>query len=162
MNKVILIGRIANDIKLNYTQSGTPYIRATIAVNRRQTSRENQQTDFISLVAWRNTASFMSQYVNKGSLVSIEGQLTVSQFSSKENGQINRSTDVTVENISLLEPRSVIEKRQGSVQNINPQTNNFSNNVKFNQDMSYDENNFQFEHENEISKHDLGFDFDND
>ncbi|ADE19910.1 single-stranded DNA-binding protein [Mycoplasma crocodyli] len=128
MNKVLLIGRVASDIRYNITSSNIPYCRFTIAVSRRQ-SQPQEQTDFIPLVAWRSSADFINRYAKKGSLVSIEGTFTSSSYEGSD-GKMIRNYEVTVENINLLEPKSVIEARNnGSTQSTNT---NYINN-SFNQ-----------------------------
>lgn len=109
MNKVLLVGRISNDIRMYRTNSGISYARTSVAVNRR--SSNDKITDFIPIVAWRNSAEFLNNYASKGALVSIEGSFTSSQYEG-QNGTV-WSYEVTVDNISLLEPRSVREQRTG-------------------------------------------------
>ena len=71
LNKVVLCGRLTADPELKQTQSGIAVVTFTLAVNRRFQSRNAdganaQQADFISLVAWRQTAEFISKYFKKG------------------------------------------------------------------------------------------------
>ncbi|BDV03298.1 MAG: hypothetical protein HPPSJP_0190 [Candidatus Hepatoplasma scabrum] len=108
LNKVILIGRITNDIELRQTNTGTPLVYFTIAVNRRfrnnNSNNNQQQTDFIDCKAWNGTAETMSNYLRKGSLISVEGRLEV--FNSQlENGQYNRRVTVVVDQFSFLESK---------------------------------------------------------
>ncbi|WP_051586203.1 single-stranded DNA-binding protein [Mycoplasmopsis lipofaciens] len=110
MNKVLLVGRIANDVRSFMTPSGIPYSRTTIAVSRRTASSDNQ-TDFIPLVFWRSNSDFLTKYGGKGSLVSIEGTFTTSQY--KKDNEIIRNYEVTVDNFSFLESRQVREERMG-------------------------------------------------
>ena len=77
MNKVILLGRLTADPELRYT-SGTniPACRFRLAVDRPyQKAGEDRQTDFFNIVAWRNTAEFVSKYFRKGVRVLVEGNL---------------------------------------------------------------------------------------
>ena len=65
LNKVVLCGRLTADPELKQTQSGIPVVTFTLAVNRRFQSRsadaaQNQQADFITLVAWRQTSRLIS------------------------------------------------------------------------------------------------------
>ncbi|WP_029513194.1 single-stranded DNA-binding protein [Mycoplasmopsis primatum] len=109
LNKVILIGRISSDVRFNKTQSGVSIARTRLAVNRNY-NNDNDTTDFIPLIAWRNVADFLNQYAPKGSLVAIEGVIVTSNFES--NGQNNFVVEVRVDNLHLLEPRHVREQRQ--------------------------------------------------
>ncbi len=123
INKVILTGRLTQDVELRRTNDGTPYAFFTIAVNRRQ----QDQTDFIACTAWRQTAELMNQYLNKGSLIGVEGSLQV--FSQQKDGQYETRTTVQVSNITFLESRAQAQQRTaeqnlnaGSAQNQQPMT----------------------------------------
>ncbi|WP_051677971.1 single-stranded DNA-binding protein [Mycoplasmopsis opalescens] len=107
MNKVLLIGRIANDVRTFTTNSGIKYTRGTIAVSRRTTQGDN--ADFIPFVAWRQTADFINNYAPKGTLISVEGSLVSGRYEGK-NGIVS-TLEVNIDNIQLLESRSAREQR---------------------------------------------------
>ncbi|MGY5139623.1 single-stranded DNA-binding protein [Mycoplasmopsis gallinarum] len=109
MNKVILIGRVANDVRIFTTPSGIKYARTSIAVSRR-TDATNPITDFIPIIAWRFNADTLNNYAPKGSLICIEGSINVSRYEGK-NG-LTTSYDVVVDNITLLESRRMREERE--------------------------------------------------
>ena len=71
LNHITIMGRLTRDPELRYTQSQTPVASFTVAVDRDFASRDGgeRQTDFIDVVAWRQTAEFVSKYFNKGSMV---------------------------------------------------------------------------------------------
>ena len=117
MNKVILIGRIARDINANTTTSGITYVRSTIAISRRVGQASDEVTDFIPFVVWRNQADFVKKYAGKGSLISIEGYISNSQFKNAQ-GETVRNIEVVVENLTLLETKKAREMRE-STQTIN-------------------------------------------
>ncbi len=121
INKVILTGRITQDVELRRTNDGTPYVFFTIAVNRRQ----QDQTDFIACTAWRQTAEMMNQYLGKGSLIGVEGSLQV--FSQQKDGNYETRTTVQVSNITFLESRAQAQARTAE-QNLNPQQGQSFNN----------------------------------
>jgi len=77
MNKVILMGRLTREPELRYTSTGnTAVCRFTLAVDRRFTRPgEQPQTDFINVVAWRQTAEFVNRYFRKGLRVAVVGRL---------------------------------------------------------------------------------------
>ena len=77
MNKVILLGRLTADPELRYTSgTNTPVCRFRLAVDRPyQMAGEDRQADFFNIVAWRNTAEFISKYFRKGVRVLVEGNL---------------------------------------------------------------------------------------
>ncbi len=136
INKVILTGRLTQDVELRRTNDGTPYAFFTIAVNRRQ----QDQTDFISCTAWRQTAELMNQYLNKGSLIGVEGSLQV--FSQQKDGQYETRTTVQVSNITFLESRSQAQQRTAEQNlNANNQQMTFANEPSFNQTQTAPVNN---------------------
>ena len=116
INRVILTGRITTDIVLKTTNDGVPYTFFRVAVARR---KNREEADFISCVAWRGTAEFINQYLNKGSLVGIEGRLEV--FTQQKDGQWETRTTVQVSNLESLETKAQVEARTQE-QRINPQT----------------------------------------
>ncbi|MBT1343494.1 single-stranded DNA-binding protein [Mycoplasma bovis] len=109
LNKVILIGRVSSDVRYSKTNSGISFARTRIAISRSYTS-DNEVTDFIPVIAWRSTADFLNGYAPKGTLVAIEGTLVTSTYES--NGQTNYSVEVRIDNLHLLESRSVRNQRQ--------------------------------------------------
>ncbi|MGO8673334.1 MAG: single-stranded DNA-binding protein [Capsulimonadaceae bacterium] len=106
-NRVILIGRMANDPELKYTPSGIPVTQFRLAVNRpmsveaRQSGQE-KQADFISVVAWRQSAEFATNYLHKGRLVLVEGRLQVREYTTQD-GQKRRESEVVVDNLKSLD-----------------------------------------------------------
>jgi single-strand DNA-binding protein len=107
LNKVILIGRLANDPELKYTPSGIPVTTFRLAVDRpisaeaRQAGQE-KQADFIDIVAWRQAAEFASNYLGKGRLVAIEGRLQIRQYVAQD-GTNRRVSEVVVDQLKSLD-----------------------------------------------------------
>ena len=66
-NLVVLTGRLTADPELRYTSNNIPVTSFSIAVNRRYKAGEESQADFINIVAWRQTAEFVTKYFKKGS-----------------------------------------------------------------------------------------------
>lgn len=96
-NKVILMGRIVNDLELKTTPSGVSILSFRVAVDRRyQTKGEEKKTDFINIVAWRNSAEFISRYFSKGRMILIDGELQTRSYQDK-NGNTAYITEVLVE-----------------------------------------------------------------
>lgn len=95
LNKVILGGRITADIELKQTQSGVSTTTFQIAVNRKVGKEQEQQADFITCVAWRNTAEFISRYFRKGSSICIEGEILTRSWTDQQ-GNKRYATDVKV------------------------------------------------------------------
>ena len=105
MNKVILIGRVARDGELRYTQSGTGNCSFTIAVDRPFTKSEgkDKQADFINCVAWGKTAEHVAQWFPKGTPIAAEGRINVRSF--EKDGQTKWVTEVVVERTEFVAPK---------------------------------------------------------
>lgn len=105
MNRVILIGRFTKDVELKSTPQGTSVCTFTLAVDRRfQKQGTERQADFISCVAWRNTADFISKYFRKGDPICVEGSIQSRSWDGTD-GQRHYVTEVVVENASFLPAR---------------------------------------------------------
>ena len=74
-NLVVLTGRLTADPELKTTANGLSVTTFSIAVDRRYRSGEERQTDFINIVAWRQTAEFITKYFKKGNLIGFEGSI---------------------------------------------------------------------------------------
>ena len=93
LNKAILMGRLTRDPELRYTQSNIPVASFSLAVDRgySRNANEGQQTvDFINIVAWRNTAEFVSKWFHKGQLVAVSGRIQVRSWKDRDGN--NRTT----------------------------------------------------------------------
>jgi single-strand DNA-binding protein len=107
LNKVILIGRLANDPEPKYTPSGIAVTTFRLAVDRpisaeaRQSGQE-KQADFIDIVAWRQQAEFACNYLGKGRLVAIDGRLQIRQYVAQD-GTNRRVAEVVVDQLKSLE-----------------------------------------------------------
>lgn len=111
MNKVLLVGRLTAKPELRYTNSNIPYTRFSVAVDRGITSNNGERlTDFINIVTWRKQAETVCQYLNKGSLVSIEGRIQTGSFTDKD-GNKRYSTDVVSDNVRFLESKATTQAR---------------------------------------------------
>ena len=109
MNKIIIIGRICNDIDLRQTQSGVASCRFTVAVHRKFTNKDTgeRETDFISCIAWRQTAEFVSRYFNKGKMIALEGSLRTTTYKDKKYPDVNHyATDVLVDSVEFCGDKS--------------------------------------------------------
>ncbi len=106
LNSITLMGRLTRDPELRSTTSGTPVASFTIAVDRDFASKESgeRQTDFIDIVAWRQTGEFVSKYFQKGSMAIIQGRLQIREWQDKE-GNKRRSAEVVAENVYFGESK---------------------------------------------------------
>ena len=114
MNKVLLVGRITKDPEIRYLQNGTPQVLFTLAVDRGvRDVNGNRQADFISCVAWRGQADFISRYIRKGYLMSVEGRIQTRNYQGQD-GQMRYVTEVVLDAVENLQPRQ--DDVQGSYQ----------------------------------------------
>ena len=98
MNNVNLLGRITADIELKHTPSNVAVVSFSLAVDRGYKNDDGtKQTDFIDIVAWRNTAEFISKYFSKGQRVAIQGRLQTRDWEDK-NGNKRKAVEVVVDN----------------------------------------------------------------
>ena len=109
LNKVILCGRLTADPELKQTQSGIAVVTFTLAVNRRFQSRsadqQQAQADFITLVAWRQTAEFISKFFKKGSALCVTGSIQSRSWQDQQ-GQRRYATEVVVDEAMFVDSRT--------------------------------------------------------
>lgn len=99
LNKIILMGRLTRDPELRRTQQGTAVASFSLAGDRDYKAKgAEKETDFIDIVAWRNTAEFVSKYFSKGRMAVVEGRLQVRSYTDKE-GNNRRAAEVVADNI---------------------------------------------------------------
>lgn len=104
MNVVVLIGRLTDNPELRKTQSDISVTRFQIAVDRAFKNGEDKQTDFINIVAWRQSAEFITKYFTKGQRIGIEGSLRMNKFTDKD-GNNRTSYEVVVNNAHFVESK---------------------------------------------------------
>ena len=104
LNRIVLVGRLTKDPESKYTPNGVAVAQFTIAVDRFTKNAETgeKETDFIPVVAWRRTAEFITQYVTKGRLVSVDGRLQVRSWVTQD-GSRRYMTEVVAENVDTLD-----------------------------------------------------------
>lgn len=101
LNNVTIMGRLARDPELRYTQSNTPVASFTLAVDR---DFGEKQTDFIDCVAWRGTGEFVDKYFSKGSMAIVSGRLQIRSWTD-DNGNKRRSAEVVAEHVYFGESK---------------------------------------------------------
>ena len=102
MNKVLLIGRLVKKPELRYTESNKPVANFNLAVNRKYHNQAGEiETDFFNIVVWNKNAENCDQYLDKGSQVSIEGNLQNRTYEDKD-GNKRYVTEVIAEQIEFL------------------------------------------------------------
>lgn len=98
LNTAIIMGRLTADPELRQTPSSVAVTRFTVAVDRGYTKQgEERKTDFINVVAWRGTASFINNYFKKGSMIAVQGSI---QTGSYEKDGVKRNTfEIVADNV---------------------------------------------------------------
>ena len=110
MNRVVLMGRLVRDPEVKYSKNANALAiaRYTLAVNRRrgrsEQGEQQQQTDFINLVAWRQTADFISKYFRKGSALCVTGSIQTRSWTDGQ-GQKRYATEVVVDEAMFVDSR---------------------------------------------------------
>ena len=93
LNKVILMGRLTADPELRQTPSNVSTCRFTVACDRNFVAQgQERQADFITVVAWRQTAEFVSRYFTKGSMIVVEGNLRTGSYNDKKYPDVKHYT----------------------------------------------------------------------
>lgn len=95
-NKVVLVGRISNDLELRQTNNGKSYCRFNLAVNRM-----NEGTDFITITVWNKQAENIVEYQSKGSLILVEGSISTGNYTDSE-GNNRKTFEVMAQNVQFL------------------------------------------------------------
>ena len=99
LNKICLMGRMTNDPELRKTASDVPVTSFTLAVDRDIKNKDGEkETDFIDVVAWRSTATFVCNYFAKGRAAVVEGRLQIRDWTDKD-GNKRRSAEVVADNV---------------------------------------------------------------
>ena len=99
-NRVILVGNLVADPELKATTNGVNVTRFCIAVNRR--FAKNGETDFIDIVAWRNTAEFVCKFFTKGKPILVSGMLQTRSWTDTE-GNKKYATEVVADEVTFVE-----------------------------------------------------------
>lgn len=106
LNCAVIMGRLTADPELRQTPSGVSVTRITVAVDRSYVRQgEERQADFIDVVAWRQTAEFVSKYFNKGSMIAVQGAIQTGSYEDK-NGNKRRTFEIVADNVSFCGSKS--------------------------------------------------------
>ena len=105
LNRVILQGRLGSDPELRTTPNGVEVATVNIAVDRdRKDANGERQTDWVTIVAWRNTAKFLSTYFQKGRMILVEGRLQMRNYTDRD-GNKRTAAEVVADNIYFGDSR---------------------------------------------------------
>ena len=109
INNVVLVGRLTRDLELRYTTSNKAAVNFTLAVNRNfKNERGEFPVDFIGCTAYGKQAENMARFLNKGSLIGVEGRISTRNYQGKD-GKTVYITEVIVDKVNFLE-----SKKQGN------------------------------------------------
>ena len=114
LNHIVLMGRLTKDPELRRTASGVAVASFSIAVDRDFGKTENgdRETDFIDIVAWRQTAEFVSKYFSKGRMAVVSGRLQIRSWTDKE-GNKRRNAEVVADNVYFGDSKRDNDQAQG-------------------------------------------------
>ena len=105
LNKIIIMGRLARDPELRRTGSGTAVTSFSLACDRDFKSQSgDKETDFIEVVAWKNTAEFVSKYFSKGRMAVVEGRLQIRDWTDKA-GNKRTTAEVVADNVYFADSK---------------------------------------------------------
>lgn len=102
LNRTILMGRLTRDPELRKTQSDVSVVSFSLAVNRPKFKDKESVTDYFDIVAWRQTAEFVSTYFHKGQQVAVEGRLQSRTYEDKE-GNKRKAIEVVADHVYFAE-----------------------------------------------------------
>lgn len=123
INKVILIGRTANKPSLKEGKSGNKYCHFSLATNTGY--GDKKQTDWHDITSFGKTAELCAQYIDKGSLIMIEGRITYDKY--EKDGKTTKTTKIIADNVTFLSGKTQ-QNESHETQQIQPQQS-FSDDV---------------------------------
>lgn len=101
LNCAIIMGRLTADPELRTTTSGVSVTSFSVAVDRSYVrAGEDRQTDFINVVAWRQTAEFVTRYFHKGSMIAVQGSIQTRNYEDK-SGAKRTAVEIVADNVSF-------------------------------------------------------------
>lgn len=110
LNRCVLIGRLTKDPELRYTQSGKAICTFTLAVDR----RFEKQTDFINIVVWNKMGETCANYLSKGKLAAVDGELHIRSY-EKQDGNKAYITEVVADQVRFLSPKTAEDGRNNEI-----------------------------------------------
>ena len=120
VNLAVIMGRLVADPELRHTQNDTPVTNFTVAVDRTYKSGDERQTDFIDVVAWRNTAEFVCKYFAKGQMIIIKGAIQTRTYEDKD-GNKRKATEIVADNVFFGEPKRSEDTAEKTPPSIDPE-----------------------------------------
>ena len=105
LNKVLLMGNLTKDPELRYTPKGTAVGDLSMAVNRRVSDGNgnwSDETTFVDITVWGNTAENAQKYLTKGRGVFVEGRLQLDTWEDKTSGQKRSKLKIVADTLQFL------------------------------------------------------------
>lgn len=112
LNKAILMGRLTADPELKQTPNGVSVTTFSLAINR---TYNREITDFVNIVAWRQTAEFVSKYFAKGQLVAVEGTIQTRRYEDQQ-GNKRTAFEVLAEQVHFAESKAQTSQNANNFQ----------------------------------------------
>ena len=105
LNVAVLMGRLVADPELKHTPNGVSVTSFTLAVDRSYArAGTERQTDFIDIVAWRNTAEFVCKYFRKGQMMAVQGSIQTRTYTDRD-GNKRKAFEVIADNVNFTESK---------------------------------------------------------
>jgi single-strand DNA-binding protein len=101
----VVVGHLGRDPEMRYTPDGTPVTTFSIATTRKWTNaagEPQERTTWFRVSAWRKLAELCNQYLTKGRLVLVEGDIDASAWSDKTSGEARASLELRARNVRFL------------------------------------------------------------
>ena len=95
LNKIIVMGRLTREPELRRTGNGTAVTSFTIACDR---DFGDKETDFLDIVAWKQTGEFVSKYFSKGRMAVVSGRLQIRGWTDKD-GNKRKTAEIVADNV---------------------------------------------------------------
>lgn len=103
LNKIQLIGRVGADPELRFTTDGTAVAQFNLATTKswKKDGEKQEKTTWHKVIAWRKLAEIIGQYVKKGSLLYVEGELEIREFEDKQ-GVKRKTHEIIINDMKML------------------------------------------------------------
>ena len=112
INNVVLVGRLTRNLELRYTTSNKAAVNFTLAVNRNFKNEKGEfPADFIGCIAYGKQAENMARFLNKGSLIGVEGRISTRNYQGKD-GKTVYITEVIADKVNFLESKKQCNNNQ--------------------------------------------------
>ena len=112
MNKIIITGRITNDLEIKAVGSGVEVCNFSVAVDRRRKDADgNKQTDFFDCTVFGKSAAFLTKYFHKGDGINIEGRMESRVWEDKD-GKKRKNWAIMCENVEFPHGKKSGESNQ--------------------------------------------------